>query len=131
MTRAERNIAWIEQYCVIPEGKDVGKPVKLRPWQQTEIRKIYDNPHGTRTAIISFGKKNAKTSMAAFFLLLHTAGPEAVRNGQLVSTAQSRDQAAVLFQLAAKIVRMSPDLSDVVSIRDTVKELYCAELGTR
>lgn len=130
MTRAERNIAWIETYCLIPEGKDVGKPVRLRPWQKDEIRKIYDNPHGTRTAIVSFGKKNAKTTLAAFLLLLHLAGPEAVRNGQLVSTAQSRDQAAVLFQLAAKIVRMSPDLSDVVSIRDTVKELYCSELGT-
>jgi len=130
MTRAERNIAWIEAYCKIPEGRDVGKPVRLREWQKHEIRKIYDNPHGTRTAIVSFAKKNAKTTLAAFFLLLHTAGPEAVRNGQLVSTAQSRDQAAVLFQLAAKIVRMSPDLSEVVSIRDTVKELYCAQLGT-
>ena len=130
MTRAERNIEWIQKYCRIPEGRDVGKQVRLREWQKTEIRKIYDNPVGTRTAIISFAKKNAKTTLAAFFLLLHTAGPEAVRNGQLVSTALSRDQAAVLFQLAAKIVRMSPDLSAVVSIRDTVKELYCADLGT-
>lgn len=130
MTRAERNIEWIARHCCIPEGKDVGKPVVLRDWQKNEIRKIYDNPNGTRTAIISFAKKNAKTTLAAFLLLLHTAGPEAVRNGQLVSTAQSRDQAAVLFQLAAKIVRMSPTLDAVVSIRDTVKELYCAGLGT-
>lgn len=130
MTRAERNIEWIERFCRIPEGKDVGKPVVLRPWQKTEICKIYDNPHGTRTAIISFGKKNAKTTLSAFFLLLHLAGPESVRNSQLVSTAQSRDQAAVLFQLAAKIVRMSQQLSSVVSIRDTQKELYCENRGT-
>lgn len=130
MTRAERNIAWIERHARIPEGKDVGQKVRLRDWQKTEIRKIYDNPNGTRTAIISFAKKNAKTTLAAFFLLLHLAGPEAVRNSQLVSTAQSRDQAAVLFQLAAKIVRMSPGLSSVIAIRDTQKELYCEELGT-
>ena len=131
LTRGERNIFWIETYCRIPEGKDVGKPVVLRDWQKHEICKIYDNPHGTRLAILSFGKKNAKTTIAAFLLLLHLCGPEAVPNSQLPSTAQSREQAAVLFNLAAKIVRLSRDLDEVVTIRDTLKELHCLELGTR
>jgi phage terminase large subunit-like protein len=61
---------------------------------------------------------------------LHLVGPEAVMNGQLYSTANSKDQAAVLFKLAAKMVRMSPTLVEYVGIRDTIKELYCAELGT-
>jgi phage terminase large subunit-like protein len=130
LTRAERNIAWIETYCRIPEGRDVGKPVKLRPWQKREIVKIYDNPHGTRRAIVSFGRKNAKTTLAAFLLLLHTCGPEARPNSQLNSAAQSKEQAAILFKLAAKIVRLSPDLNAVVVIRDTIKELFCPELGT-
>lgn len=130
MTRAERNIEWVERYCVIPEGKDVGKPVVLRPWQQDELRKIYDNPHGTRMALVSFGKKNAKTTLSAFLLLLHLSGPEAKRNSQLVSTALSRDQAAVLFELAAKVVRMSPVLSDLIDCRYTVKQLYDKEMGT-
>lgn len=129
-TRAERNIAWIERFCFIPGGKDIGKPVKLRPWQKRDLKKIYDNPAGTRRAIISFGKKNGKTSLASFLLLLHLAGPEAVRNSGIPSTAQSREQAGILFDLAAKIVRMSPDLARVVAIRETKKELYCAELGT-
>ena len=81
-------------------------------------------------AIISFGKKNAKTTEAAFLLLLHLCGPEAKRNSQLVSTATSREQAAILFDLAAKIVRLSADLSQYVVIRDTIKELFCPELGT-
>jgi len=130
LTRGDRNIGWIEEYCRVPEGRDVGKKVKLRPWQQTEIRKIYDNPHGTRRAIISFGRKNAKTTLAAFLLLLHTCGPEARPNSQLNSAAQSKEQAAILFKLAAKIVRLSPDLSSVVVIRDTIKELFCPDLGT-
>lgn len=130
ITRGERNIRWIEAYCRIPEGKDVGKPVKLRPWQKRDIKKIYDNPAGTRRAIVSFGRKNAKTTSAAFLLLLHTCGPEARANSQLNSAAQSKEQAAILFKLAAKIVRMSPDLNAVVVIRDTVKELFCPELGT-
>jgi phage terminase large subunit-like protein len=129
-SRADRNIAWIERYCFVPEGKDRGKPVVLRNWQRRDLRKIYDNPFGTRTAIISFGKKNGKTSLAAFLLLLHLCGPEALPNSGIPSTAQSRDQAAILFGLAGKVVRMSPDLSRVVNVRETRKELYCAELGT-
>ena len=130
LSRADSNIRWIEDFCRIPEGPDVGGAVKLRPWQKNEIRKIYDNPEGTRRAIISFGRKNAKTTLAAFLLLLHLCGPEHKPNGQLFSSAQSREQAAVIFALAAKIVRMSPDLNVVVVVRDTAKQLECPELGT-
>lgn len=130
LTRGERNIRWIERYCVVPEGKDIGKPVKLRAWQKRDILKIYDNPAGTRLAIISFAKKNGKTSLASCLLLLHLCGPEAIPNSQLPSTAQSREQAAVLFNLAAKMVRMSPDLNSNLVIRDTAKQIFCPDLGT-
>ena len=126
--RGDRNIRWIEEFCVIPEGKFVGRSVQLRGWQKDVIRGIYDTP--TRRAIISFGRKNAKTTLSAFLLLLHLVGPEARANSQLYSAAQSRDQAAILFSLAAKIVRMSPMLLQHVIIRDTAKQLLCAELGT-
>ena len=128
LSRGERNIEWIEHYCNIPEGKFVGRSVQLRGWQKDIIRGIYDSP--TRRAIISFGRKNAKTTLSAFLLLLHLVGPEARANSQLYSAAQSRDQAGILFSLAAKIVRMSPDLSAHVIVRDTAKQLLCAELGT-
>lgn len=128
MKSGTRNIRWIEKYCRVPEGQHIGRPVKLRPWQRRIIRGIYDR--STRRAIISFGRKNGKTSLSAFLLLLHLCGPEARANSQLYSAAQSREQAALLFSLAAKIVRMSPDLEDVVTIRDATKQLACRELGT-
>lgn len=128
MTRGERNIEWIETHCNIPEGKFVGRPVKLRKFQREIVLGIYDSP--TRRAIVSFGRKNAKTALAGFLLLLHLCGPESRPNSQLYSAAQSREQAAILFALAAKTVRMSPDLRDWVVIRDTAKQLFCAERGT-
>lgn len=128
LTRGERNCAWIESYCRIPEGRFVGQRVVLRPWQREIILGIYDSP--TRRAFISFGRKNAKTTLAALLSLLHLVGPEARRNSQLFSAAQSRDQAALLFSLAAKIVRLSPDLRAYVMVRDTAKQLFCGELGT-
>lgn len=128
LTRGERNANWIESFCCVPEGSLVGQPVRLRDWQRDIIKGIYDTP--TRRAIISFGRKNGKTAISAFLLLLHLCGPEARPNSQLYSAAQSRDQAAILFALAAKIVRMSPDLNAVVVVRDTAKQLFCPELGS-
>ncbi len=129
-TRGERNIDWIERHCYVPEGIYVGHPMKLRDFQKEEILKIYDNPHGTRTAIISFAKKNAKSTLAACLVLLHLVGPEALPNTQLPSTALAKEQAAILFALAAKIVRMSPSLDSCIVVRETAKELLCPELGT-
>jgi phage terminase large subunit-like protein len=127
-SRAARNIEWIESTLRVPEGKLVGQPIKLRAWQREAIVGIYDSP--TRRAIVSFGRKNGKTGLAACLLLLHLVGPEAQANSQLFSAAQSREQAAILFALAAKMVRMSPDLSQYVIVRDTAKQLACGELGT-
>ena len=128
LTRGNRAIRWIEHYCRIPEGQFVGQPVKLRPWQRKAVREIYDSP--TRKAIISYGRKNAKTALSGFLCLLHLVGPEARANSQLFSAAQSRDQAAILFNLMVKMVRMSPDLNAVIGVRESAKQLYCEELGT-
>jgi phage terminase large subunit-like protein len=124
-------IRWIQDNCYIPEGEDVGKPVKLRDWQKQLIAEIYNNKFGTRRAIISFGRKNAKTTLAAFLLLAHFCSKTLSKpNSQRYSAAQSRDQAGILFALAAKIVRLSPVLRDFVTVRDTAKQLYCPGRGT-
>lgn len=126
--RSKRNTAWIEEHLRVPEGKFVGQPIKLTDEQKRWIAKLYDTP--TSLFILSLPRKNGKTAFLAMILLLHLCGPEARRNSQLYSAAQSRDQAAILFKLAAKMVRMSPDLSAYVKIRDTIKELECFEIGT-
>jgi phage terminase large subunit-like protein len=128
VTRAERNIQWVQGHCIIPEGKLVGQPIRLSDEQKAWLREIYDSP--TRRLILSMARKQGKTAFAACLLLLHLVGPEARRNSQLYSAAQSREQAAILFALAAKMVRMSPELSQYVTVRDTAKQLFCAELGT-
>jgi phage terminase large subunit-like protein len=128
ISRGLRAIRWIEDYCRIPEGQFVGQKVKLRPWQKKVIRGFTTLP--TRTAIISFGRKNAKTTLSGFLCLLHLVGPEARANSQLYSCAQSRDQAAILFNLMVKVIRQSPDLNAVIGVRESAKQLYCEELGT-
>lgn len=63
-------------------------------------------------------------------LLLHLVGPEARPNSELYSSALSRDQAAIIFRLASKMIRLSPGLNEEVTIRDTVKQLHVPDLGT-
>jgi phage terminase large subunit-like protein len=126
--RAKRNADWIHQHLRVPEGRLVGQPVQLSPAQMEWMEMMYGSP--TRTFIASIPRKNGKTSWSAMILLLHLAGCEAVPSGQLYSCAQSRDQAAILFRLASLMVRMSPDLSQYVAIKDSAKMLVCSELGT-
>jgi phage terminase large subunit-like protein len=100
-------------------------------WQKKEIHRIYGNVYVTRRGILSFGRKNGKTTLAACLLLCHLCGTEAIPNSQLYSAAQSRDQASLLFNLATKMVRLNEDLNSVIVVRETVKQLVWPEGGTR
>lgn len=123
MTRGEKVCAFIEKYCPTPEGQHIGKPMKLEPFQRKFILEIYDNPYVTHTALLSIARKNGKTALIAAILLAHLAGPEAVQNSQIVSGAQSKDQAAVIFELARKMVDLSPTLTKIVRIQPSGKRL--------
>lgn len=123
LTRGQKVCAFIEKYCLAPEGEHIGKPILLQPFQRKFVLEVYDNPVGTHTAILSIGRKNGKTALIACLLLAHLCGPEAVQNSQIVSGAQSKEQAAVVFELARKIVEMSPILSKLVRIQPSGKRL--------
>lgn len=103
-----------ETYLRIPEGKSAGKPLTLIPSLERFFYDVFDNPHGTRKAILSMARKNAKSSGIACILVCFLVGPEAKLNTQIVSGAMSRDQAALIYKLASKMIRMSPKLVPIV-----------------
>lgn len=122
-TRADRVVSFIERYCLAPEGAHVGQPIQLAKFQKDFIRAVYDNKDGTRRAYLSMARKNGKTSLIAALVLAHLVGPEAEQNSQIVSGAMSRDQAALVFNLASKMVQLSPELSPIVRIVPSGKRL--------
>ena len=73
LTRAEKTIAFIERYCVVPEGKLIGQPMKLLPFQKRFITEVFDNPAGTKTGILSIARKNGKTGLIAGGTAGHSA----------------------------------------------------------
>jgi phage terminase large subunit-like protein len=122
-SRGEKVCAFIEKYCRAPEGALVGQPIVLQPFQRKFILDVYDNPHGTHTGILSIGRKNGKTALIAGICLAHIAGPEAVRNSQIVSGAMSKEQASILFKLMVKMINFSPELSELIRIFPSGKKL--------
>ena len=123
MTRGEKVCAFIEQYFKIPEGAQVGQPIKLVKFQKNFILDVYDNPHGTSRAYLSVARKNGKSALIAAVVLAHIVGPEAKLNSQIISGARSRDQASLVFKLAEKMIRLSPELSKIVRIVPSQKML--------
>lgn len=123
LTRGEKVVAFIETHCLVPEGSKVGQPMRLAPFQKQFILEIYDNPAGTRKAYLSIARKNGKTGLIAGMVLAHLAGPEARLNTQIVSGALSRDQAALVFNLAAKMVALNPALQKVARVIPSSKKI--------
>jgi phage terminase large subunit-like protein len=131
--RVKKIFKFIRNECRVPEGRLMGRPMHLDDWQKDAIRAIYGNPFGTRRAIISMARKNGKTSFIAALLLVHLIGPEAngQDNSQLYSAAQSRDQAALIFNAATKIIGQNPDMRAVIKITESSKMLTNIELNIR
>lgn len=123
MSRGQAVIDFIELLCRVPEGAHVGQPIKLADFQKKFILAIYDNPQGTRRAYLAIARKNGKSALIACLVLAHLIGPEARLNSQLVSGARSRDQAALVFNLASKMVQLNPELSKRVRIVPSGKRL--------
>ena len=122
-TRGQKVCQFIEAFCPVPEGKMVGQPIKLLPFQRKFILEVYDNPKGTSRGYLSIGRKNGKSALIAAILLAHLVGPEAKQNSQIVSGARSRKQAGIIFKLSEKMIRLSPRLVGIIKIVPSEKKL--------
>lgn len=129
-TRGERVCLFIEKYLYVPDGKLAGTCFKLLPFQRQFILEVYDNPAGTRRAILSIGRKNGKTALIAALVLAHLIGPEALPNAQIVSGALSRDQAGIIYKYARDIAYASPEIRGRVRCVDSSKRIVGLKLGT-
>jgi phage terminase large subunit-like protein len=131
LTRGQRVIAFIERYCLVPDGVKVSQKLKLEPFQKRFVLEVYDNPHGTTRGYLSIGRKNGKTALIACLVLAHLVGPEARKNGQITSGAMSREQAGIVYKLASQIVAQSPELRGIVRTVPSQKMLVGIPMGTQ
>jgi phage terminase large subunit-like protein len=123
LTRAERNMAFVERHARVPEGPLVGQPVALADFQEAFFYAVYDNVVPTKKALLSEARKNAKTGTIAFIVLVHTVGPEAKQNSRINSGARSRKQAAEVYNYASKSIQLSPTLRKVCRLVPSAKTI--------
>lgn len=104
-----------------------GKPFQLLEWQEQIIRDLFGTikPNGYRqfnTAYIEVPKKNGKSELAASLALLLCCGDFEER-AEVYSCAADRQQASIVFDVAADMVRMCPALNKRVKILSAYKRL--------
>jgi phage terminase large subunit-like protein len=124
LTLAEEVMLFAELYLKIPEGKDVGQPFVVHPFQEAILYSIFDNPRHTRRAVVSFARKNGKTVLTAIILLAFMVIDKlAVRNSTLCSGAMAREQAALVFRHCVDLIKLSPDLVPLFHIVPSKKQI--------
>jgi phage terminase large subunit-like protein len=75
-------------------------------------------------------RKNGKSALIAALALVHLIGPEAIQNGEIYSAANDRDQAGIIYKVAAQIVRANTELSALLKCIDSTKTISCPTTGS-
>jgi phage terminase large subunit-like protein len=126
LSRSQSVIVFCEQLTVT-SGPEAFKRLRLRPWQKKFIRALYtnnkDDIRPVRTAVLSLGRKNGKTQLAAALALCHLCGPEAESRGEVYSCANDRFQSGKIFNEMCALIRNHPRLEQRTNIVRNRKEI--------
>jgi hypothetical protein len=133
LSRAERVVAFLES-LEVTAGRLAGQPFRVRDWQRDILEAIYredeEGKRPVRTAVLTFGRKNGKTGLAAGLALCHLAGPEAERRGEVYSAANDKEQAGKTFAEMVAMVEVHPILSGRINVKRFGKELEDLTTGS-
>ncbi len=122
-------ILFIETCCVHTIGRWAGQPFILSPWEREFVIAVFGavDKHGlriVRTALLFIARKNGKSELcAAIALYLLIADGE--QAPQIYGAAKDADQAKLVFDVAADMVRLSEYLRGVCEIKDSIKRINC------
>ena len=123
---ADFAVMFIESLCHT-KGTWAGKKFELIDWQEQIIRDLFGTlkPNGYRqfnTAYVEIPKKQGKSELAAAVALLLCCGDGEGR-AEVYGCAADRQQATIVFDVAADMVRMCPALNKRVKILASQKRI--------
>lgn len=107
-----------------------GTLLVIRPWQRQLLSHLLarrpDGQYRHREALVGIARKNGKSGLGASLglggLLLGPVG------GEVYSCAADKDQAKIVFNTARKMVKLDPELSEILKVyRDVIE---CEETGS-
>ena len=123
---ADYAVGFIECLCHT-KGTWAGKPFELIDWQERIIRDLFGilKPNGYRqfnTAYVELPKKQGKSELAAAVALLLCCG-DGEERAEVYGCAADRQQASIVFEVAADMVRMCPALGKRVKLLASQKRM--------
>ncbi len=123
---ADYAVGFIQCLCHT-KGTWSGKPFELIDWQEQIIRDVFGilKPNGYRQfnyAYVEIPKKMGKSELAAAVALLLTCG-DGEERAEVYGCAADRQQASIVFDVAADMVTMCPALNKRVKILRSQKRL--------
>lgn len=109
------------------KGTWAGKSFNLQPWQEKIIRDLFGtvNEKGARqyrTAYIEIPRKNGKSELGAAIALLLLFG-DGEQGAEIYSAAADRDQAAIVYNVAAQMVRQDEALMRRAKVIDSTHRI--------
>ena len=109
------------------KGIWAGKPFELIDWQEKIVRDLFGivKPNGYRQfnmAYVEVSKKNGKSELAAAIALLLCCA-DGEERAEVYGCASDRQQASIVFDVAADMVRMCPALNKRVKILASTKRI--------
>lgn len=114
-------------------GPFAGQPFDLRPWQVKIVRELFktrkDGLRQYRTCLFMVPRKNGKTELAAA-IAIYGLMFDNEQGGQVYSAASDRDQASLVFHVAAQMVRNDPELESQVEIVESQKRIVHRASGS-
>ncbi len=124
---ANHAVDFIEGFCEHVEDRWAGQPLLLEPWQTDIIRTLFGwkRENGTRryrTTYIEIPRKNGKSLLAAA-IGLYLLVADGTQGGKVFSAASTRDQAGIVHDMAAGMVRRNKWLSQRCNIIDSKKRI--------
>lgn len=109
------------------KGVWAGKKFDLLPWQEQIVRDLFGTvkPNGYRQfneAYIEIPKKNGKSELAAAITNYLLCG-DGEERAEIYGCASDRQQASIVFDVAADMIRMCPALNKRCKILDSYKRI--------
>jgi len=115
------------------KGPFAGQPFALRPWQEHKIIRPLFRTRGRRrvyrTCLLMMPRKNGKTELAAA-LAIDGLMFDGERGGEIYSAAADKDQAGLVFNVAAQMIRNEPELYAQCEILDSQKRIVHRKSGS-
>jgi phage terminase large subunit-like protein len=115
------------------KGAFARQTFNLRPWQRRLVRLLFKKrPDGLRqyrTALFMVPRKNGKTELAAAIALYGLLADGEV-GAEVYSAAADKDQASLVFGVAAQMIRNDPELDAACYIVDSQKRIVHKASGS-